>query len=57
MNINSYTVSWTIEIDATSPEVAAQMAKEIQQDEESTANIFVVINDKTKEKSVIDLVL
>jgi hypothetical protein len=37
-----YTVIWTIDIDAPSPEAAAREAKAIQQDPQSIANVFEV---------------
>lgn len=37
-----YHVSWEIEIDADSPEQAAEEALDIQQDPESTATLFLV---------------
>lgn len=40
-----YVVTWTIEIEATSPEVAAQMARDIQLDPESIATVFEVRED------------
>lgn len=40
-----YVVTWTIEIEATSPEVAAQMARDIQLDPDSIATVFEVRKD------------
>lgn len=40
-----YVVTWTIEIEATSPEVAAQMARDIQLDPDSIATVFEVCED------------
>lgn len=40
-----YIVTWTIEIEATSPEVAAAIAREIQLDPESIATVFEVRED------------
>lgn len=37
-----YIVTWTIEIEATSPEVAAELARDIQLDPESIATVFEV---------------
>ena len=37
-----YQVTWTIELEADSPEEAARYALEIQRDEASTATVFVV---------------
>lgn len=45
----NYRVIWEIDVEAASPELAAQAAKEIQLDYESTANVFkVALNDKAK---------
>lgn len=45
--MNKYTVTWVIEIDADDPRQAAAMAKEIQEDPDSTATIFNVQNQET----------
>ena len=45
MNTKTYTVIWTIDLEATSPEVAAELAKEIQQDPDSTATVFEVMDE------------
>lgn len=37
-----YTVTWTIQVSATSPEEAAHFAREIQEDPESVATVFTV---------------
>jgi hypothetical protein len=39
-----YKVTWTIEVDADSPKKAAELAREIQVDENSTATFFSVTN-------------
>lgn len=41
-----YRVTWEIQIDATSPEVAAERAREIQMDPRSTATVFSVRLDE-----------
>lgn len=38
----SYRITWEIDVEADSPYEAAKEAKKIQQDPESTANVFVV---------------
>lgn len=38
----SYCVTWEIDIDADTPEEAAKLAQEIQQDPDSTATVFLV---------------
>ncbi len=40
-----YVVTWTIEIEATSPEAAAELARDIQLDPESIATVFEVRED------------
>ena len=40
-----YVVTWTIEVEATSPEVAAEMARDIQLDPDSIATVFEVRED------------
>lgn len=51
--MKEYLVTWVIEIDADDPRQAAAMAKEIQEDPDSTATIFNVKDKKTgKEVSV-----
>lgn len=49
-SLKTYKVTWTIEVDANSPLAAAQVAREIQLDKDSTATVFEV------EGVVIDLV-
>ena len=48
----NYYVTWSIEVDATSPEVAAEMALAIQRDHESIATIFVVFDENGVETRV-----
>lgn len=45
----NYYVTWSIEVDATSPEVAAEMALEIQRDPESIATVFMVYDENGAE--------
>lgn len=40
--MSEYTVTWTIDVDAESARDAALLAREIQRDQSSTANVFVV---------------
>ena len=47
-----YYVTWSIELDATSPEVAAEMALDIQRDSESIATVFVVYDENGDETRV-----
>lgn len=41
----NYYVTWSIEVEATSPKVAAEMALEIQRDPESIATVFMVSDE------------
>jgi len=52
--MNAYTVTWVIDIEATSPEAAALMAQEHARDPESIATIFTVVDTKTNEETTID---
>lgn len=52
--MNSYSVVWAIDIDAESPEEAAQKALQYQRDPNSTATVFNVENVETGEQSTID---
>ena len=61
----NYYVTWSIEVEATSPRVAAEMALEIQRDPESIATVFVVsdengaavqIDAAKREKSVEEII-
>jgi spore germination protein YaaH len=49
-----YTVSWTIELDADTPEDAARQALEIHRDPDSWATHFVVV-DTTGRTHEVDL--
>lgn len=50
-----YLVSWSIDIDADSPEEAAQKAQDIQKDPESIATYFDVLDVHSGETKQIDL--
>ena len=61
----NYYLTWSIEIEATSPKVAAEMALEIQRDPESIATVFMVsdengaavqIDAAKREKSVEEII-
>jgi len=54
MKDNSYLVTWTIDIDAPTPEAAALMAREYQEDSQSLATNFDIKNKNTKEIVSID---
>jgi len=43
--MNDYIVTWRIELSANSKEEAAQLAREIQLDPNSTATVFEVAQD------------
>lgn len=47
-----YYVTWSIELDATSPEVAAERALEIQRDPASIATVFTVFDEDGEETRV-----
>jgi len=51
--MNTYTVSWMIEVEAYTPEGAAELAQRIQRDQNSTANIFHI--DHVSDNYEIDL--
>jgi hypothetical protein len=53
MSEKYYYVTWSIELDATSPEVAAEQALEIQRDPTSIATVFVV-TDADGVETVVD---
>lgn len=53
--MNNYVVSWSIDIEASSPEDAATRAREIMLDPESIATVFEVTNAKLKEVVIVDL--
>lgn len=44
--MHTYTVTWTISIDATTPEEAAKLALDIQRDPFSTATVFDVTDER-----------
>jgi hypothetical protein len=50
-----YLVSWTIEIEAESPQEAAEKALEIQQDPDSIATVFDVASNGQSQAITIDL--
>ena len=50
----TYRVTWEIDIDATTPQQAALKAYGIQQDLESAATIFGVVDPSTNAKVDID---
>ena len=61
----NYYVTWSIEIEATSPKVAAEIALKIQRDPESIATVFMVsdqngtaarIDAAKREKSVEEII-
>ena len=61
----NYYVTWSIEVEATSPKVAAEMALEIQRDPESIATVFMVSDENSavaridaakREKSVEEII-
>lgn len=45
--MKTYTVDWSIDIDAETPEEAARIAKEIQLDSKSIANFFTVFDGES----------
>lgn len=49
----SYTVSWEIDIDAPTPELAAQLASEMLEDLDNTATFFKVRNNNTPEQDAL----
>ncbi|MDD3039068.1 hypothetical protein [Bacteroides sp.] len=53
--MTEYLVTWTIDIEADSPIMAARLAKEIQQDPDSVANFFFISDPTTKTTTEIDL--
>ena len=61
----NYYVTWSIELEATSPKAAAEMALEIQRDPESIATVFMVsdengavarIDAAKREKSIEEII-
>lgn len=54
--MTEFTVTWTIDLDADSAQEAAQRAREIQRDPESTATFFeVAVRDRPTSSTLIDL--
>ncbi len=52
--MNHYCISWTIDLEAETPEEAAEKALKIQRDPESIATVFEVTDD-TGTTGAIDL--
>jgi hypothetical protein len=50
-----YRIEWSIELDANNAVAAAQQARTIQLDTDSTATVFNVWDNATGEESLIDL--
>ncbi len=50
-----YRVSWEIDIEADSPQEAAQLAREINRDMFSTATVFSVQDEVTGQTWTVDL--
>lgn len=53
--MTTYLVTWEIDVDADSPEEAAQIAREIQLDDCSTATVFVIKEASTGETLKYDV--
>lgn len=53
--MNNYLVKWSIDIEASSAEVAAAMAREIQLRPNSIANVFEVFDDTGNFVQLVDL--
>lgn len=53
--MNDYFVTWTINVDADSPEEAARVALTIQRDRLSDALCFTVRDTEREEETLIDL--
>ena len=53
--MNTYTVTWTIELDAESAHAASVEALKVQRDPDSMATVFEV-TDKNGEVETIDLI-
>ena len=51
--MKEYKVIWEIEVIASSPEHAANLAKEIQLDKENLASVFLII-DSDGNKTTVD---
>lgn len=52
--MKEYKVIWEIEVIASSPEHAANLAKEIQLDKENLASVFLII-DSDGNKTTVDI--
>lgn len=50
-----YLVTWTIDIEATTPQAAALQALKIHRDHNSIATVFQVKDIATKHTTVVDL--
>lgn len=53
--MNSYLVSWDIDVEASSPAEAAKQAEELFKHPGSTATFFNVIDKSTGEETLVDL--
>ena len=53
--MNSYLVSWDIDVEASSPAEAAKQAEELFKRSDSTATFFNVIDKSTGGETLIDL--
>lgn len=53
--MTTYRVTWTIDLDAASPQEAAEKALAIQRDPNSIAQVFEVHEDKRGKLHTIDL--
>lgn len=53
--MTQYLVTWEIELDADSPEEAAEVAREIHRDPDSLATHFEVIDSVTGRVVVVDV--
>lgn len=50
----NYRITWEIDLDAANPAAAAREAREIQQDPDSIATIFEVLNRRTGRRWTAD---
>jgi hypothetical protein len=55
MNVKRYLVTWTIDMDADSPEEAAACAFRIQRDASSIATCFDVTDSETGQIKAVDV--
>jgi hypothetical protein len=55
MTTNTYRITWTIDIEADTPEQAAARALRIQRNPDSIAVVFEVVDEATKELTTVDL--